>query len=137
MKIFKAQAAFEYMAIFIIVLAFVIPIWFYVISVQGDTTEDLYMTYTKTAVDKIAQSADLVYSQGYPAKIKVKVYIPQNVIDVSFDQKTVVFKVRVDSHESYITATSTATLTGSIPSDEGVYWLNVEATNDHVQISAE
>ncbi|MBU0898617.1 MAG: hypothetical protein KKB03_04475 [Nanoarchaeota archaeon] len=131
----KGQAAFEYMAIFIIVMAFVTPVWFYVISLQGDTTNDLYFTYAKNAADKITQTADLVYSQGYPAKLRVKVYMPPNILEAFFDDKTVVLKMAIDSHETYITSLSTGTLTGSLPTSEGVYWLDVEAENDHVQIS--
>jgi len=131
----KAQAAFEYMAIFIIVLSFVIPVWFYVFSVRSNTTEELYFSYAKNAVDKITQTADLVFSQGPPAKLKVRVYIPDNVMDAFVDSKTAVIKLAMDDHETYVTSLSTADLNGTLPSSQGLYWMNIEAMNEHVQIS--
>ena len=133
----KAQAAFEYMAIFIIVLSFVIPVWFYLLTVQQNSVDDLYYAYASTAVDKIAQTADLVYSQGSPAKLRLRVYIPKNVVESLINDKIVGLKLRIKSQETYVTAASTATLTGSVPSNEGLYWIVIEAMNDHVQISAE
>ncbi|MFH1445364.1 MAG: hypothetical protein ABIF08_02700 [Nanoarchaeota archaeon] len=130
----KGQAAFEYIMIFIIVLAFVVPVWFYLITVQTDTTTELHLTYAKIAVENIAEKADLVYSQGAPAKVTIKVYMPKNIINASIVSKTVLLNMKVNSHDTFVTATSTATLDGYLPQTEGVYIFEIEAIDGVVNI---
>jgi len=130
----KAQTAFEYMTIAIIILAFLTPVWLYVSQVQSESAEQLSLTYAKNAVKKIAENADLVYSQRLGAKVKVGVYIPNGVEDINITGKTVIMKVYSSSGVADIFETSTANLNGTLPTDSGFHWVLIEAKGDYVQI---
>ncbi|RLJ09600.1 MAG: hypothetical protein DRP15_03155 [Candidatus Aenigmatarchaeota archaeon] len=130
----KAQAAFEYLMIFGVIIAFITPVWIYLSSIQSQTNSQLLLSYAKNAAEQIVDAAELVYSQGPPAKIKIKVYIP-NVVSANITNNTVIFRVRFDSTITDVYSTSSAPLNGSLPQETGNYWITVEAVDSYVNIS--
>jgi uncharacterized protein (UPF0333 family) len=130
MKAMKAQPAFEYMLIVIIALAFMIPVWVYVTSVKTETTDELSLSYAKNAVEKMASTADLVYSQGPPAKVKVKVYIPNGVYGFNVTNNTIILDVMYMGNLNPVFGESRARLNGTLPTAEGNYWMQIEAVDN-------
>jgi uncharacterized protein (UPF0333 family) len=130
----KLQAAFEYLVIVSIVLVFMIPIWAYVTSTQRNTSTELALTYAKNTANQIADASNLVYSQGPPAKIRINVYVPYGVDNITILNSTIRFRLNVDSGTTDIFAFSTAQLNGTLPKKQGYYWIEVEATDDVVRI---
>jgi type II secretory pathway pseudopilin PulG len=130
----KAQTAFEYMVIAIIILAFLTPIWLYVSQSQRESAEQLSLTYAKNTVKKIVENADLVYSQRMGAKVKVGVYIPAGVEQVNITGKTVIIRVYSSSGSADIFETSMANLNGTLPAASGFHWVFIEAKGNYVQI---
>ncbi len=134
----KAQVAFEYMMIFGLALAFAIPVWIYVASVQQGTGEELSASYAENAARQMTSSADLVYSQGSPAKVRLNVYIPSGVDNASITGgRTIVFTVRTSAGPTDIFSSSVANMTGTIPSSEGSYLINIESRGSYVEITPE
>jgi uncharacterized protein (UPF0333 family) len=133
----EAQASFEYMMIFALALAFAIPVWVYISSLQQSTGEELSLSYAKNAVNQITSAADLVYTQGSPAKVKLNVYIPSRVDMINITNKTVNFRILSSAGPSDVFSESVANLTGTLSSSEGMYWIDVESKGDYVQITAE
>ncbi|UCD03064.1 MAG: hypothetical protein JSV63_00295 [Candidatus Aenigmatarchaeota archaeon] len=127
----KAQAAFEYMLVVILVLAFLVPLWTYMLSVNKEASDELSLSYAKNAVESITSAADLVYSQGPPAKVRITVFIPDGVEEVNITNRTVNFRVAFSAGVTGIFALSRARLNGTIPTKRGTYWLEIEAI-DHV-----
>lgn len=130
----RAQTAFEYMVIAIIILGFLTPVWLYVTQVQSESAEQLSLTYAKNVVKKIVENADLVYSQRLGAKVKVGLYIPRGVEDINITGNTVVMKVYSSSGTADIFETSIANLNGTLPTSSGFRWVLIEAKGDYVQI---
>lgn len=128
------QAAMEYMVIIILVLLFLIPVWNYVSTAQSSTSTHLSATYAKNAADRLAETAGFVDSQGPPARIIVKVYVPKDVESVTFTNNTIIFRVRSGDSYSDIFSQSTAGLNGTLPIAEGNYRVAVQATAGDVQI---
>jgi uncharacterized protein (UPF0333 family) len=133
----KAQLSFEYMMIFGLAIAFAVPVWLYVTSLQQDTGQDLSMSYAKNAVNQITSSADLVYGQGPPAKITLNVYIPSGIESVNITGRTINFRMRTSAGLSDIFSSSVANLSGTVPLEEGMYWIKVESMGDYVNVSKE
>jgi len=133
----RAQSSFEYMMIFGLAIAFAIPVWVYVTSLQQSAGEELSMSYAENAVNQITSAADLVYVQGPPAKVRLSVYIPSRVEMINISNKTVNFRVLSSAGASDIFSDSVANLSGTLSSSEGMYWVNVESMGDYVQVTAE
>ena len=129
------QAAFEYLVIVSMILFFMIPIWGYVTSTQANTNTELILTYAQTAANQIVDASNLVYSQGPPAKVRINVYIPHKVTNISIVNNTIKLEVKFNGEFSDIFAFSNSVLNGSVPFDEGNYKVYIEAVNDYVQIS--
>ncbi len=131
----KAQSAMEYLIIVALVMAFLIPLWAYITTMHNETNIELSLTYAKNTVNQIADAANLVYSQGPPAKIRINVYIPGGVRNSTIINDTVHLEVWADPIYTHIYAFSTAQLNGTIPTDKGYHWLEIEATDNIVQIT--
>lgn len=126
----EGQAALEYMFIVILVLLFMVPVWVYLSTVETKTATELSMTYAKNAVDKIASTADLIYSQGPPAKVKVSVYLPEKIVDINISNYTINAKMNYEESMMDIFAVSRARMNGTVPIAEGNYWIQIEAVEN-------
>ena len=133
----KAQSSFEYLMIFGLVMVFAIPIWLYVTSLDQQTDSQLALSYADSAVRQIADSADLVYSQGPPAKVRLRVYLPDGIDYTNVTSRVVNIRLTTNLGPSDVYATSVATLNGSLPSESGTYWIDIEAMDGFVQIESE
>ena len=133
----RAQASFEYMMIFGLAIAFAIPVWLYVTSLQQDTGQQLSLSYAKNAVNQITSSADLVYGQGQPAMVRLNVYFPSGIESMNISGKTIIFTMWTSAGLSDVFSSSIANLSGTLPSGEGMYWIKVESMGSYVNISRE
>ncbi len=118
------------MLIVIIALTLMVPVWAYITSVKTEATDELSLSYAKSSVDRLASTADLIFSQGPPAKVKVHIYIPNGVEGYNFTNKTVALMVRYQNAISPVYADSKANLNGTLPLVEGNYWMQVEAVEN-------
>jgi len=131
----KLQAAMEYLLIAGVVLALLIPIWIHVSTTQNEAAGDLSLSYAQAAADKLREYADMVYSQGPPAKVTTTVYFPSGVESASLANSTVLLKVRTYAGLSDVHAQSRANLTGALPQKEGQFLFTVEAVGQDVSIT--
>lgn len=136
----RGQSAFEYLIIISIVITFIIPVWAYVLGIQQQTKDVLAISYAENTVHKIADISSLVYSQGPPAKVTIRIYIPSGVERFVVINNTIDIKLRTSAGMSDIYEISTANINltqglNDTLSEEGIYLLKIEAKNNVVQIS--
>jgi len=136
MRKLGGQVAFEYMIIVATVLVFLVPIWAYVSGIQMQAGAELSLSYAKNTAEQIADTAGLVYTQGPPAKVDMRVYIPSGVEDINIINRTVVLRVRTTAGVSDVFSISIAEMNGTIPTQEGTYIVTIEAMDGFVQISS-
>jgi uncharacterized protein (UPF0333 family) len=131
----RGQAAFEYLILFAIALLILgIMIW-YSQQITERNREDITVANAITAVNKIVEASDIVYTQGKPSQITLSVYIPERVESVQFNNNTIIMKINVGSGISDIIATSKANLQGNISSDSGLKKIKVIAEENYVNIT--
>ncbi len=126
----KAQAAFEYMLVVILVMSFLVPLWTYTLSVNNEASDELALSYAKNAVETLTSAADLVYTQGAPAKVKVSVFVPEGVEEYNITNRTIILKVVYSGGSTGVFSESRARLNGTIPTSRGTYWMEVRAVDD-------
>jgi uncharacterized protein (UPF0333 family) len=133
----RGQTSIEYFVIASMVLMFMVPIWVYVVTTQQQASQELSLSYASNAVKQIADAANLVHSQGSPAKINIKVYIPKGLDNVSVIDKTIIFNMLTDSRTTEVWYTSMAELRGgeNIPLNEGYYYLDIISRDAYVEIN--
>jgi len=131
----KAQIAVEYVMIVSIGLIIILigsPYLFKTFTAYSDENR---ISLAKNTVHKIGESADMVFSQGQPAKMKIEVNIPEGIESVSFENKTILFKLKTSSGVNDVFYNTIPQLTGNLPIKSGNYYLSVAAYQDGVNIS--
>ncbi len=126
----KAQAAFEYMLVVMIALSFLVPLWTYSMTVKNEASDELKLSYAKSATETLASAADLVYSQGAPAKVRVTVFIPEGVQEANITNQTIMLRVAYTGGNTGVFSISRARLNGTIPTRRGTYWMEVRAVEN-------
>jgi hypothetical protein len=133
----RGQSAIEYFIIAGMVLMFMVPIWLYMSTTQEQTSMELALSYTRNAAKQFADAASLVHSQGSPAKINIKVYIPDGIYNVTINERTISFNVQTGATVSEVWYTSNAPLQGGdqIPLNEGYYYFDIISHDSYVEIN--
>jgi uncharacterized protein (UPF0333 family) len=131
----RGQVAFEYLMIFSIVLALILILIMYSGEITLRNQEDIRVSNAITAVNKIAEAANIVSTQGKPSQITLFVYFPEEIQEIEFDEKTILMKVRIKSGVNDIFAISKSDLQGYISNSSGTKRIKVEAEGNYVNVT--
>jgi hypothetical protein len=131
----KAQVATEYLIVVSFALMVIIPYVLYLQTVSQNFNESNDLSVASDSVQKIGQTSDWVYSQGEPARLKILVFIPKNVENITFVGRSMNWRVRTSSGVSDIYYNSVANLTGNLPTVSGYYNVLIQAMDSVVNIS--
>lgn len=111
----KGQAAFEYLIIFIFMLAAIIPL---TIMATKSTQESITLIEMENALETMISTADYVYSMGPGSERTILVFFPQAYVPnesyVSGKEISLKFYLRGELREA--SRVSKANLTGELPS---------------------
>jgi hypothetical protein len=117
----------------IILLSILLVIFLIFLSSNNDllnsTEKELRSSKVRGAITTLVDGAKLVYSQGLGSSVIIRVPIPGDISSISFANQTIT-----------MTSTGTDTLyetlnfqvSGTIPNQEGIYFVTVESFNDTV-----
>lgn len=108
-----------------VALAILVPLFSLVTSYTQDFRNEMRISSLENSLDSLADSADMVYSQGYPAKITTELYLPERTVytNVTNTENKGVFHVRLKQRAgpTDISSMTEANLTGSLtPSSEPI-----------------
>ena len=131
----KAQVAVEYLIITGIGLTLVLISVGYLTNTYQNYSDENKISLAKNTVNKIGETADLVFSQGPPAKMKIEIYIPSGVEEISFSNKTVLFRIKTSAGISDIFYETVPQIVGNLPDKKGNYYVSLSAEEDYVNIS--
>ncbi|MFH1127529.1 MAG: hypothetical protein V1718_05465 [archaeon] len=130
-----AQAATEYL----IVIAFSLLLLTPILLMGGNSVVDLKRTtdgvVARDTVDKIADMARIVYSQGAPAMMTEKVRFPDNIDSTYVGDKMIIMTMTQGSLTNDIFSIMDFNVTGALPIIQGSYKIRVEAIEYGVNIS--
>jgi len=86
----------------------------------------------RLAVDEITNTAEYIYQQGLGAKTRVYVTIPNNV---AYSNVTANYVSITFDNGNTIASSVDFNVTGSLPENDGSYWIEVESQGNYVYIS--
>ncbi len=131
----KAQAALEYMSVIGFSLLILAGVVVFAYNYTLAARESSGVATASTAVNNIVESANLVYAQGYPAKVTIIVNVPQNVQNITFTNNVVKMRIQVKGGFTEIGASARVNLTGSIPASPGFYKVQIQALSGQVNVT--
>lgn len=87
------------------------------------------------SVNNIVESANLVHSQGYPAKATLVIQIPENVESINFNNNTLVMSVLIVKRKTDVTATAKTKLVGNLSTVRGFYKVTIQSFGNYVNVT--
>jgi uncharacterized protein (UPF0333 family) len=132
----RGQAAFEYLMIFSIVIVLLLALVLFAGDMTTRNQEDLKVSNAIAVVNEIAESANIVKTQGRPSQITLdSVYIPEGVQSINITGNMILMKLRISTGTSDIFAISKATMNGSISNSMGIKRIRIRAEDNYVNIT--
>jgi hypothetical protein len=131
----KSQAALE----LIIILAAGLAILGAIIVVNNKiitgTSGKIESTKARTVVDTLADAAELVYQQGVGSRTRVFIALPSNIQSFTIYNQTLDMQLYAGGDLRNTYNIFDFNVSGILPTNEGNYWLYVEAKQGYVEIS--
>ena len=131
----KGQAAIEYMVIIGIALLILTPILYYSGKSFSNYKEDTNILSARNTVEKIGENADWICAQGSPARVQINVHMPEDIIEASLENRTVLLRIESTSGAKEVFYESVCDLQGELPVKEGFYYLALVAVDNYVNIT--
>jgi uncharacterized protein (UPF0333 family) len=132
----EAQVSVEYMLILGFVTVITIPLILIYHSFTIESNDEIASSQTIQVARKIVDAAESVYYLGEPSQTTLKVNMPDNVVLANLSTgQGIIFKIKTKSGKSDIVQSSSVNITGSLPTEKGLYTITVEAKSDHVEVS--
>lgn len=137
----KAQASTEIM----ITVAFVVTIMFPLLLVaylqSTNVSDQLGAQQAQQTVTKLANYADIVGAEGYPAKISVQVFMPPNIENITIGNSTagigheLIFNLRTSSGVTQIVGITMTQIAGDLSgvAKVGTYFVKIYAEDNCTQ----
>jgi hypothetical protein len=97
--------------------------------------DDSKIASAKATVSKIATLSNFVYSQGKPARVVTRIYMPEGIEAVELENKTVNFRLRTKSGIIDVSENTVSNLAGNLPTSPGFYNIAIIAEEDFVNIT--
>ncbi|HLC74361.1 MAG TPA: hypothetical protein VJH88_00725 [Candidatus Nanoarchaeia archaeon] len=119
----RAQASFEYIILVGIMLALVVPVFYYAVTASS---ENIKQRQAEDVVESLKKAADEVYALGPGTRRFVLVSMPGTVDNLTINENELTLKLTTFGEPSEIVAFTKAQLTGDIPIVRGSYQIKVE-----------
>ncbi|MFP4116760.1 MAG: hypothetical protein ACLFTY_01965 [Candidatus Aenigmatarchaeota archaeon] len=122
----EGQASTEYLMIMIIAMLILIPLVSLVYSQTARSREDMGKAALRDSLQSLADSADMVQAQGYPARITKSLHLPSGTSRTNVTQNHFVVRVESASGPTDYSAETSANLTGDLPVKPGSYKITLK-----------
>ncbi|MEW6329603.1 MAG: hypothetical protein AB1468_05840 [Candidatus Micrarchaeota archaeon] len=124
----KAQVGIEVVVVVGLILAVFIPIIFKLYNDLSSSSDTLNLLQARETAKKIANVADIVASAGYPSKVTITLYVPQNVESITLNaNREIVFTMRTSSGRTEIVEMGGASLSGTLGTTPGARTITIAA----------
>ncbi len=124
----RGQASVEYLILVGVMLAFLIPLFYYALT---EISTNLKTSQAENTISLLAGKIDNIYSLGPGNREKLKITIPKGAVSLSvLNNKTIELKMMVYGNVTEIFKTTKAqNIIAALPNNSGTYFLNIESIN--------
>src|SRR3989344_671875 len=130
----KAQVSTEYIMVISFALLVIIPTTIVFFTQANDINNSIAYAQARTIAQKMAETAEIVYYQGYPAHKTLSIYFPEQISSITFDSRTINFVMSTSDGESDVFAVSSVNITGSLSTVSGIKKVKIKAMGSVVNI---
>ena len=123
----------------IIILAIGLAILAVIIGINNkittSTSGKIESTKARAAVDTLADSAELVYQQGVGSRTRVFIALPDEIQSFTASNQTLNMQLYAGGSLKDVYRTFDFSINGTLPTEEGNYWIYAEAKQGYVNFS--
>ena len=127
----RGQYSIELVITFGFALLMIIPLALLLYTHMNDTVEDVNENQAGLIARKITDSANSVYYLGHPSKVTLKVYMPEDIVDINITNRTIIF---TSESGSAVVRTAKIAMVGNITAGSGLKYIEVSAEKNFVKI---
>jgi uncharacterized protein (UPF0333 family) len=131
----KGQIAMEYLLAVGFAFLLLVPIIIIAYTQSSRFSDDVTAAQVQRVGEELVEAVHAVHYAGPPAKKTVRVYFPERVSDVSFQNSTIVFSIQAEGGAYEYAVFSQAVLSGDVREFAGVHVITVEATGGGVNVT--
>ncbi len=133
----KGQVGMEYITIVVFITAIIIPLILLYHSQYEGTNEQIRGNQADQIARKVLDAAESMYYLGESSKTTVKVYVPQQIENISImGGRELVFFMRTRQGVDEVVRMSPVQINGSISSSSGIKYIVVESKGSYIQIDS-
>ncbi len=124
----RGQASVEYLILVGVMLAFLIPLFYYALT---EISSNLKTSQAENTIDLLTGKIDNVYSLGPGNREKVKITIPKGTVSLEIlENKTVELKLMVYGNITEIFKKTKANIIANLPKEQGTYFFIIESLDN-------
>ncbi len=131
------QISIEYLIIMGFVTMSLIPLAIVYFTYSSETKDQIIDSQVNQIAKKIVDNAEAVYYLGDMSRTTLKMYMPENVMNVTVQDNEIVFKVKGLHGVSDVAEYSFVNMTGSIDAGSGIKYITIESKGEYVRIASE
>jgi hypothetical protein len=132
----RAQVSVEYMILVGFLLVITIPLILVYNSQYKGTNEQIISNQAYQLGQKIVDTAESIYYLGQPSKTTLKIYIPNQIQNISIGSNEIVFNVMVSGGIDQVVKVSSVPINGTIQSSSGIHYVMFQSVGSYVNISS-
>jgi len=104
-------------------------------SEKQSITNQVSFTQANQIATKIADSAETVYYLGKPSRTTIRVNIPYNVVDFTFNGREVIITLDMGTTTAEVVAVSTVNMSGDFSAKPGLHEIAIIAEENYVNVT--
>jgi hypothetical protein len=132
----KAQAVMEYMILVGFLVIITIPLILVYNTQYKGTSMQIVTNQADQIGQKIADTAESIYSLGQPSKTTIKVYMPQQIKNITIENNEIIFSIDAGKGAGEVVKMSNVPISGTLKSNAGLHYITVQSAGSYVNISS-
>ena len=116
-RVARSQVSLEYLITIGLLMMFITPVIYLSFSTFG-TASKVYNT--EMIVSRLVETADSVYAQGWPSQQVISVLFPEDLVDITISNKTILIKVLVGTDNTTVIGTTKGCVAGNLSASSGI-----------------
>jgi hypothetical protein len=130
-----AQISMEYLIIIGFVMFILIPLLLFYADFSKETHDQVLLNEVSQVARKIADEAETVYFVGDPAKTKMRIYLPEDLVNATLTNQEIVLILHVYGGDNEVVIPTKVMMNGSLPTTKGNHDLYIKAKGNWVEIT--
>jgi hypothetical protein len=132
----RGQVSIEFITVFGFIFLMMIPLIIIFFDQSGNVQDAIAENHIRNIEIKITDKAETVYYSGEPSKATFKAYFPERIESISINSRRILFGYRRWKGDiSTIEYTSLVNISGSLSTNPGIHYIEIEAMGEGVSIN--